>query len=102
MYARIWHIQIRPGMKDEFMKTLETVIRLARQEEGYFGVIALGSGKPDAPEVRLVALWDSPEMVHESEKDLFLMQAMTRFMSCSEGVPKILEKEVLAVDFAAD
>jgi hypothetical protein len=89
-------------MRDEFTKALDAVIRLARQEEGYFGVIALASGKADAPEVRLVALWDSPEAVHQSEQDLFLMQAMTRFMTCCEGVPRILEKEVLAADFAAD
>jgi hypothetical protein len=102
MYARIWHLQIRHGMKEEFKEALDAVIRLARGEEGYFGVIALASGNSDAPEVRLVALWDTPEAVHQSEQDLFLMQAMTRFMPCCEGVPHILEKEVLAVDFAAD
>jgi hypothetical protein len=102
MYARIWHLQLRHGMKDQFTDTLDSVIHLARQEEGYFGVIALASGNPDAPEVRLVALWDTPEAVHQSERDLFLMQAMTRFMACCDGVPRILEKEVLAVDFAAD
>ncbi len=102
MYARIWHLQVQHGMKDEFMKAMDSLIHLVRQEEGYFGVIALASGNPEAPEVRVVALWDTPEAVHESEKDLFLMQAMTRYMACCEGVPKILEKEVLAVDFAAD
>jgi quinol monooxygenase YgiN len=102
MYARIWHLQVRNGMTEEFKKALDDVIHLVRQEEGYFGVVALASGNHDAPEVRLVALWDSPEAVHQSEQDLFLMQAMTRYLACCEGVPKILEKEVLAADFAAD
>jgi len=102
MYARIWHLQVKHGMKHEFKDAMDVLIRLARAEEGYFGVIALASGNPEAPEVRVVALWDSPEAVHQSEQDLFLMQAMTRYMACCEGVPKILEKEVLAVDFAAD
>ena len=102
MYARIWHLQLQHGMINEFKAALDTVIRLVRKEEGYFGVIALTSGRPEAPEVRLVALWDSPEAVHQSEQDLFLMQAMTRFMTCCEGIPIILEKEVLAADFAAD
>jgi quinol monooxygenase YgiN len=102
MYARIWHLQLRHGMLNEFKEALDAVIRLVRREEGYFGVIALTSGHPDAPEVRVVALWDSAEAVHQSEQDLFLMQAMTRYMACCEGVPKILEKEVLAADFAAD
>jgi len=102
MYARIWHLQVRQGMVEEFKRAMDDLIRLVRSEEGYFGVIALASGKHDAPEVRVVALWDSPEAVHQSEQDLFLMQAMTRYMACCEGVPKILEKEVLAIDFAAD
>ena len=102
MYARIWHLQVRHGMKDEFIKVTDAVINLARKEEGYFGVIALSSGNPDASQVRLVALWHTPEAVHQSERDLFLMQAMTRYMACRDGVPQILEKEVLAVDFAAD
>ena len=102
MYARIWHLQIKHGMIKEFKAALDTVIRLARSEEGYFGVIALTSGRPDAPEVRIVASWDSPEAARQSEQDLFLMKAMTRYMECCEGVPVMLEKEVLASDFAAD
>jgi len=102
MYARIWHLQVRHGMKEEFKRAMDDVIRLVRREEGYCGMIALASGQPEAPEVRLVARWDTPEAVHKSEQDLFLMQAMTRYLACCEGVPKILEKEVLAADFAAD
>jgi len=102
MYARIWHLQVKHGMREEFKRAMDDVIRLVRHEDGYCGVIALASGHHDAPEVRIVALWDTPEAVHESEKDLFLMQAMTRYLACCEGVPQILEKEVLAVDFAAD
>jgi quinol monooxygenase YgiN len=102
MYARIWHLQVKQGMLEEFKQSMDAVIKLVRSEEGYFGVVALASGRHDAPEVRVVALWDTPEAVHHSEQDLFLMQAMTRYMACCEGVPRILEKEVLAMDFAAD
>jgi hypothetical protein len=34
-----------------------------------------------------------------SENNLFLTQAISRFLACCEGLPHITEQEVLASDF---
>ena len=72
-----------------------------RQQGGYRGVFALASAKSDSPEVTLVALWDSLQAIRASENNLFLTQAISRFLTCCEGLPHITEQEVLASDFVA-
>ena len=57
--------------------------------------------KSDSPEVTLVALWDSLQAIRASENNLFLTQAISRFLACCEGLPHITEQEVLASDFVA-
>ena len=49
----------------------------------------------------LVALWESFEAMRVSEDNLFLMQAIARFLACCEGFPHITEQELLASDFIA-
>jgi hypothetical protein len=49
--------------------------------------------------VTLVALWDSLLAIRASENNLFLTQAISRFLACCEGLPHITEQEVLASDF---
>jgi hypothetical protein len=61
----------------------------------------LGSGESQSPNVTLVALWDSLRAMRASENNLFLTQAIARFLACSEGVPHITEAELLASDFIA-
>jgi len=48
-----------------------------------------------------VALWDSLEAMRASEDNLFLTQAIARFLACCDGFPHITEQELLASDFIA-
>jgi heme-degrading monooxygenase HmoA len=101
MHARVWQLRIRPGKVQDFHDIFSSVVDLAHRQAGYRGVLALGSGKSECPDVTLVALWDSLEAIRASENSLFLTQAMSRFLVCCEGVPHIKEQELLASDFVA-
>jgi hypothetical protein len=61
----------------------------------------LASGKSASPEVTLVALWDALEAMRASEDNLFVTQAIARFLACCDGFPHITEQELLASDFIA-
>jgi quinol monooxygenase YgiN len=99
MNARVWQLRIRPSKTQEFQDVFSSVLDLARRQEGYRGGLALASGKTDSPEVTVVALWDSLDAMRASETNLFLTQALARFMTCCEGLPHITEREILACDF---
>ena len=101
MHARVWQLHVRPGKVQDFQDILSSLVELARQQEGYRGVLALGSGKSESPDVSLVALWDSLEAMRASEDNLFVTQAIARFLACCEGFPHITEQELLASDFIA-
>jgi heme-degrading monooxygenase HmoA len=101
MHARVWQLHLRPGKVQDFQDTMSSVVDLARQQGGYRGVFALASGKSESPEVTVVALWDSLQAIRASENNLFLTQAISRFLACCEGLPHITEQEVLASDLIA-
>jgi quinol monooxygenase YgiN len=101
MNARVWKLHIRPGKVEEFQDIFSSLVTLARRQDGYRGTLALSSGNPDSPEVIMVALWDSLEAIRASENNLFLTQAITRFMTCCDGGPQITEQEILVSDFIA-
>jgi quinol monooxygenase YgiN len=101
MHARVWQLHIRPGRMQEFQDVFSSVVDLARGQGGYRGVLALASGKSESPDVTLVALWDSLQAIRASENNLFLTQAISRFLACCEGLPRITEQELLASDFIA-
>ena len=101
MHARVWQLHVRPGMVQDFQDILSSLVELARQQEGYRGVLALASGKSESPDVTLVALWDSLEAMRASEDNLFVTQAISRFLACCDGFPHITEQELLASDFIA-
>jgi heme-degrading monooxygenase HmoA len=101
MYARVWHLRIKAGKVQEFEDAMSSLVSLARRQAGYYGVLALRAGKEDAPDITLVAIWDSLDAIRASEKNLFLMQAISRYVECCEGVPHMTEQEVLASDFIA-
>jgi len=98
MHARVWQLRVKPGKLAEFRAALLSLSAPARQQPGFRGSVAIGSGKPDAPEVTVVAVWDSLEALRASERNLFLMQAISRVICCSEGFPQITEHEILAND----
>jgi len=99
MHARVWQLHIRPGKVQDFQDILSSLVNLARQQKGYRGVLALASGTSESPNVILVALWDSLEAIRATENNLFLTQAIARFLVCSESLPQITEQELLASDF---
>jgi quinol monooxygenase YgiN len=101
MHARVWQLQIRPGKVQDFKDTLSSVVDLARQQAGFHGVLALSSGKSESPDVTLVAVWDSLQAIRVSEKTLFLTEAISRYLTCCEGLPHISEQEFLVSDFIA-
>jgi quinol monooxygenase YgiN len=101
MHARVWQLHIRPGKVQDFQDILSSLVELARQQDGYRGVLALGSGKSESPDVTLVALWDSLEAMRASEDNLFLTQAIARFLASCDGLPHITEQQLLASDFIA-
>jgi hypothetical protein len=101
MQARLWQLQIRPGKLRDLQAILPSVMELARQKAGYRGVFAWASGKLESPEVTLVAIWDSLEAIRASENNLFLTEAISRYLACCEGLPHISEREFLASDFVA-
>jgi hypothetical protein len=53
------------------------------------------------PDVTLVAVWDSLQAIRVSEKTLFLTEAISRYLTCCEGLPHISEQEFLVSDFIA-
>jgi quinol monooxygenase YgiN len=71
MHARVSQLHVRPGKVQDFQEILSSLVELARQHEGYRGVLALASGKSESPDVTLVALWDSLEAMRVSEDNLF-------------------------------
>jgi quinol monooxygenase YgiN len=101
MHARVWQLHVRPGKVQDFQDILSSLVELARQQHGYRGVLALASAKSESPDVTLVALWDSLEAMRASEDNLFVTQAIARFLACCEGFPHITEQELLASDFIA-
>ena len=101
MHARVWQLQIHTGKVQDFQTILSSVIELAREQEGYRGVFAWASGKLESPEVTSVAIWDSLQAIRASENNLFLTQAISRFLACCEGLPHITDREFLASDFIA-
>jgi len=98
MHARVWQLQIRTGKVRDFQAILSSVIDLARQQGGYRGVLAFASGKSEAPDVTVVALWDSLQAMRASENNLFLTDTIARYLACCEGLPHITEQEILASD----
>jgi antibiotic biosynthesis monooxygenase (ABM) superfamily enzyme len=101
MHARVWQLRIRPGKVRDFQTILSSVIDLARKQGGYRGGLALAASKSESLDVTLVALWDSLEAMRASENNLFLTEAISRFLACCEGLPHITEQQLLASDFIA-
>ena len=101
MPAHVWQLHVSPGKLQDFRDILSSLVELAREQGGYRGIVALASGKSESPDVTLVALWDSLEAIRASENSLFLTQAISRFLVCCEGLPHIMEQELLTSDFIA-
>jgi quinol monooxygenase YgiN len=99
MHARVWQLRVRPGKLEEFKNALHSLTPAAQQQGGFVGALALGSGEKGASEVTLVALWESLDALRASERNMLVTQAISRFVGCCEGFPRIREQEVLASEF---
>jgi len=101
MHARVRQLRVRPGKIPELKSALQSLMRPAREQTGFLGVLALGSGTTNPQEATLVALWDSLEAMRTSEENLLVMQSISRFTGCREAMPQIQEREVLASEFSS-
>lgn len=99
MHARIWQLRVRRGKLEEFKNALHSLIPAAQQQGGFLGVLALGSDEKEASDISLISLWESLNALRASERNMLVAQAISRFVSCCEGLPQIQEREVLASDF---
>jgi heme-degrading monooxygenase HmoA len=102
MHARVTQVRIRPGKLDEFTAAVGSVLPLTRQQEGFRALFVLRNAESGAQEASVISLWDSLDHLKNSEKNLFLYQALARLLTFCEGFPIIREQEVLISEFAAD
>jgi len=102
MHARVTQVRIRPGKLDEFKGAIDSMLPLARQQEGFRALVVLRSAERGTQEASVISLWDSLDHLKNSEKNLFLYQALARLLTFCEGFPVIREQEVLISEFAAD
>jgi hypothetical protein len=101
MHARVWQLQLRPDKVQDFRTVRSSVVELARQQGRYRGVFAWASGTSESLEVTLVAICDSLEVIRASENNLFLTEAISRYLACCRGLPHISERGFLAGEFVA-
>ncbi|HKO05517.1 MAG TPA: antibiotic biosynthesis monooxygenase [Candidatus Acidoferrales bacterium] len=99
MHARVWQVRIRPGKTDDFKAALQSLYPQAQRQPGYRGGVALTSGTANAPEVTIVAIWNSLDEMRASERNMFVTQAISRVLGCCDGFPEITEREVLDRDW---
>ena len=94
MYARIWHLRIRPGKMEAFKRAIDLLIPCAEEQGGFLGVLPLYSKERWASETTLIALWETLAASRASKRTAAVTQAVARLLSCCEGVPRTEEREV--------
>jgi len=96
MHARVWQLRIKPGKLEEFRATLGSLTAPAHRQHGFRGSLALVADTSESPAVTVIGVWDSLEDIRNSERNMFLMQAISRIIGCSDGFPQISEHEIIA------
>jgi heme-degrading monooxygenase HmoA len=100
MYARVSRVHILPGKLEEFCSAVDSVIPRAREQQGFRALIVLRNADPaKTAEATVISVWDSLEHLKDSERNLYLYQAISRILGCCEGFPQISEQEVLVSEF---
>lgn len=99
MHARVWQLQIAPGKLDEFKAALDSLLPSVRQQVGFRGLVILKSDAGGKEGAQVIGLWESLELMRNSERSPVFYQAMVRLKACSEGFPNIQEQEVLVSEF---
>jgi hypothetical protein len=88
------------GKTNEFKSALLGLSeQAARGQPGYRGFLLLGPAGDDTPDTTIIGLWDSFDAMRDSERNLFLTQALAHLYKFSEGMPHIIERPVLALNF---
>lgn len=102
MHTRITQFHIRQGKIEEFLESVDSLIPLMRQQQGFRALLVLrGDSLPAAtPEATVITVWDSLDSLRASEENLYFYRAMARVLEFSDGFPAIREHEVLASEFA--
>jgi quinol monooxygenase YgiN len=96
MYARVWHLRIRPGKIQEFKRAIDSFVPFARQRRGFLGILPLYSSGRRASETTLVALWETLDAMRTSERAGHVSRAISRFLSCCDASPRIEKYEIWA------
>ena len=99
MHARVWRIRMLPGKTEEFKLALKALSDQASRHHGYCGFLLLGPAGDDTPDTTVIALWESFDAMSDSERSLFLTQALAHVYRFSDGMPHIVERPVLSSDF---
>lgn len=101
MHARVTQVRILSGKMEEFREAVDSLVPAIRRQAGFRALLVLGTTPGPAPEAMVVSIWDSLDKLKESEKNLFLYQALSRVLGFCDGFPLIREREVLVSEFAA-
>lgn len=102
MHARITQFRIRPGKLDEFLATVDSMVPLMHQQEGFKALIVLraDAASTASPQATVITTWDSLDSLRASEENLYFYRAMARVLAFSDGFPAIHEHEVLVSEFS--
>jgi hypothetical protein len=88
-----------PDKTEEFKAALLALSHQAQRQHGYRGFLLLGPAGTDTPDTTIISLWESFEAMRDSERNLFLTQALAHLYRFSDGLPHIIERPVLTSDF---
>jgi len=102
MHARVTQFRILPGKVKEFAGAVDSVLPLIRKQVGFRALVVLRTSETPVAHTTVLSLWDSFDDLKNSEKNLFLYQALSRVLGFCEGFPEIHEHDVLVSEFAAD
>jgi len=101
MRARVTKLHVLPGKWKAAVRSVESMLPKLRKQEGFRTLLVMRAAK-DPTTALIVSVWDSQADLKESEKSLFVYQALSRLMSHCKGFPDINEYEVLLTEYAAD
>ena len=99
MHARVLQFRIKPGKTEEFQQAIESVLPKRREEKGYCGLLVLRGGAEAPRDGWIIALWETLDDLRASEKGITYYGALSKMMGTCEGMPSIVEQEVLLSDF---
>lgn len=96
MHARVTQFHIVPEQLAQFLSTIQAAIPLARQQNGFRGLLVLrGDSGPSSMDVRVMSIWNSLEDLRAGEQNFYFYQGLAKVMAASKGFPLIESQEIL-------